>query len=40
MRKLYEWPYPKYEIPTDVKQSWLEIGSKGSEEREKWEERF
>ena len=30
MRELYEWPYPKYEIPTDVKEAWLKIGSKGS----------
>ncbi|EAU52753.1 transketolase [Rhodobacterales bacterium HTCC2255] len=40
MRKLYEWPYPKYEIPNDVKDAWLEIGSKGSIARNEWNERF
>ncbi|MDC0094680.1 transketolase [Amylibacter sp.] len=40
MRELYEWPYPKYEIPNDVKEAWLEIGSKGSKARNEWNERF
>ena len=40
MRELYEWPYPKYEIPTDVKEAWLKIGSKGSSARNEWNERF
>ncbi|MDB4008786.1 transketolase [Amylibacter sp.] len=40
MRELYEWPYPKYEIPTDVKESWLKIGSKGSSAHNEWNERF
>jgi len=40
MRELYEWPYPKYEIPNDVKDAWLEIGSKGSIARNEWNERF
>lgn len=40
MREFYDWPYAKYEIPPDVKQSWLEIGSKGSQAREQWELRL
>ncbi|MDB2332824.1 transketolase [Amylibacter sp.] len=40
MRELYEWPYQKYEIPNDVKDAWLEIGSKGSIARNEWNERF
>ena len=40
MRQLYEWPYPKYEIPTDVKEAWLKIGSKGSSAHNEWNERF
>jgi transketolase len=40
MREFYDWPYEKYEIPSDVKESWLEIGSKGSEAREQWELRL
>ncbi len=40
MRELYEWPYPKYEIPNDVKDAWLKIGSKGSIARNEWNERF
>ncbi|MDC1243431.1 transketolase [Amylibacter sp.] len=40
MREFYDWPYAKYEIPSDVKESWLEIGSKGSEAREQWELRL
>ena len=40
MREFYDWPYAKYEIPSDVKKSWLEIGSKGSEAREQWELRL
>ena len=40
MREFYDWPYAKYEIPLDVKESWLEIGSKGSEAREQWELRL
>ena len=40
MRELYEWPYPKYEIPTDVKEAWLKIGSKGSSAYNEWNERF
>ena len=40
MRELYEWPYPKYEIPTDVKEAWLKIGSKGSSAHNEWNERF
>ncbi|MDA9911273.1 transketolase [Amylibacter sp.] len=40
MRELFEWPYPKYEIPTDVKEAWLKIGSKGSSAHNEWNERF
>jgi len=40
MRKFYDWPYPAYEIPKDVKTAWEEIGSKGSSNRIEWEKRF
>jgi transketolase len=40
MREFYDWPYAKYEIPSDVKEAWLEIGSKGSEARQQWELRL
>ncbi|MEJ6708648.1 MAG: transketolase [Amylibacter sp.] len=40
MRKYYDWPYPAFEIPADVKSSWEAIGSRGAAEREAWEERM
>lgn len=40
MRKFYDWPYPAFEIPADVKSAWEAIGSRGAAEREAWEERM
>ena len=40
MRKYYDWPYPAFEIPADVKSAWEAIGSRGATEREAWEERM
>lgn len=40
MRKYYDWPYPAFEIPADVKSAWEAIGSRGSVEREAWEGRL
>ena len=40
MRKFYDWPYPAYEIPADVKSNWAAIGSKGAADRTAWEGRL
>ncbi|MCP5085863.1 MAG: transketolase [Rhodobacteraceae bacterium] len=38
MREFYDWPYPAFEIPGDVKSAWEAIGSRGAETRAAWEE--
>ncbi|GGA10255.1 transketolase [Neptunicoccus cionae] len=40
MRKFYDWPYPAFEIPEDVKSAWEAIGSRGNEEFAAWNERL
>ncbi len=40
MREFYDWPYPAYEIPADVKSNWAAIGSKGAADRAEWEGRL
>ncbi len=40
MRAFYDWPYPAFEIPADVKSAWEAIGTRGASEREAWEERM
>ncbi|WGI20561.1 transketolase [Amylibacter sp. IMCC11727] len=40
MREYFDWPYPAFEIPADVKSAWEAIGSRGAAEREAWEERM
>jgi transketolase len=40
MREFYDWPYPAYEIPADVKSNWETIGSKGAADRLEWEGRL
>ena len=37
MREFYDWPYPAFEIPADVKSAWEAIVSRGAAERENWE---
>ncbi|MBT7446610.1 MAG: transketolase, partial [Tateyamaria sp.] len=36
----YGWTTNLFEIPTDVKSAWLDIGLRGKEERKAWETRF
>jgi len=40
MREFYDWPYPAYEIPADVKSNWEAMGSKGAADRVEWEARL
>ena len=40
MREFYDWPYPAYEIPTDIKSAWEAIGARGNAEFKEWETRF
>ncbi|WP_069299234.1 transketolase [Neptunicoccus sediminis] len=40
MREFYDWPYPAFEIPADIKSAWEAIGSRGSEEFSAWNERL
>ena len=36
----YGWTTGPFEVPTDVKSAWEEIGKRGASERAAWEERF
>jgi transketolase len=36
MRKTYDWPYPAYEIPSDVANAWSAIGAKGKTSFDDW----
>ncbi|GLQ34072.1 transketolase [Amylibacter marinus] len=40
MREFYDWPYPAFEVPSDVKSAWEAIGSKGAAARADWEAKF
>ena len=40
MRDFYDWPYPAFEVPADIKSSWEEIGAKGAADRREWEMRL
>ncbi len=37
MRAFYDWPYPPFEVPSDVKTTWETIGSRGAAARAEWE---
>ncbi len=39
-RKAYGWNYGPFEIPSEIKSRWEEIGRRGTEARRGWEERF
>ncbi len=39
-RKAYGWAHAPFEIPTEVKGAWEEIGARGRAEREAWQERL
>ncbi|QFT60211.1 Transketolase 1 [Sulfitobacter sp. THAF37] len=36
----YGWTAGPFEVPADVKSAWEEIGKRGAQERQAWEERF
>ena len=36
----YGWTSAPFEVPSDVKSAWEEIGKRGADERRAWEERF
>lgn len=40
MREFYDWPYPAFEIPADIKSSWEAIGSRGAAEFAAWTTRL
>ncbi|MBR9861968.1 MAG: transketolase [Rhodobacteraceae bacterium] len=40
MREFYDWPYPAFEIPADIKSAWEAIGSRGNEDFNAWNERL
>ncbi len=40
MREAYDWPYPAFEVPKDVKSAWEAIGSRGATARGVWEAAF
>ena len=40
MREFYDWPHATYEIPSDVKQAWEAIGSRGAADLKDWEARL
>ena len=40
MREFYDWPYPAFEIPADVKSGWEAIGSRGAAEFAAWTTRL
>ena len=40
IREIYGWPYPPFEIPSDVLSAWREIGARGKAAREEWTARF
>lgn len=39
-RKQLDWPYPPFEIPDDVLQTWRQVGRKNLSQRHAWEERL
>ncbi|MFD1912287.1 transketolase [Halodurantibacterium flavum] len=39
VREIYGWPHEAFVIPSDLKQAWEAIGSRGASEREAWEAR-
>ncbi|MGR3501420.1 transketolase [Pseudaestuariivita sp.] len=39
-KEAYGWPYGPFEIPTEVKSWWEEIGTRGADERKAWSERL
>jgi transketolase len=40
MREAYDWPYPAFEVPNDVKFAWEAIGTRGTSARADWETGF
>ena len=40
IREIYNWPYPPFEIPKEIKTKWRQIGLKGMKESDKWEHYF
>ena len=40
MREFYDWPYPAFEIPADIKSAWEAIGSRGNADFNAWNERL
>jgi transketolase len=40
VREIYGWPYPPFEIPSDVLSAWREIGARGKVTRTEWTSRF
>ena len=39
-RKIYDWPYPAFEIPADIQSKWAAIGARGAADRAAWEKRL
>ncbi|NYS23422.1 transketolase [Rhodobacteraceae bacterium 2376] len=40
VREIYGWPYGPFEIPTEVREAWAAIGTRGAEARAEWETRL
>ncbi len=40
MREFFDWPYPAFEIPTDVADAWKAIGARGHDAVTAWNARF
>jgi len=39
-KETYDWPYGPFEVPTEVKSAWEEIGKRGASARSDWEARM
>ncbi len=40
VREIYGWPHGPFEIPTEVREAWAAIGTRGAEARAEWEARL
>ncbi len=40
MREAFDWPYPAFEVPADIKSAWEAIGTRGAINRANWEAAF
>ena len=39
-RKKMEWPYEPFEVPRNIRDLWLKAGSRNSDERQSWDDRY